>query len=94
MQFPDVLIDGRSRLGTAVTFRVVEIPCGDSLFAENAFEGDAAVHRLCGVIAHKLHCSSSGRERFRARGVGPSIDKPCPADGLTVPMRGTDQDGH
>src|ERR1700730_7207323 len=54
MQFPGVLIHGRSRLGAAVAFRIVEIKCGNGMFAENAFELGAAVRRPGGVISHNL----------------------------------------
>ena len=47
-----MLIDGSCRLCAAVAIRVVEIEGGDAMFAEGAFECDAAVHRVGGVISH------------------------------------------
>jgi hypothetical protein len=51
---PGVLIHGRGRLSTTLAFSVVEINCGNGMFAENAFESGAAVHRPGGVISHHL----------------------------------------
>ena len=52
MLIPDMLIDSRSCLGTAIALGVVEIKGMDSEFADGAFERDATVQRLGSVIAH------------------------------------------
>ena len=58
MQFPGMLIHGRSRLSTIIALGAVKIASGDTVLAENAFERDAAIHRLGCVISHSFHCSS------------------------------------
>jgi hypothetical protein len=52
MQFPHMLIDRGGCLCATVAFSVVEIKGVNSEFADCAFEGDAAIQRLSGVITH------------------------------------------
>ncbi len=47
-----MLVDRSCRQGAAVTASTVEIESADGMPADNAFEGDAAVHRVGGVVAH------------------------------------------
>lgn len=52
MRFLDMPVDGRSCLGTAITFAVVEIKRVHGKFADSAGKRDAAVQRLGGVVTH------------------------------------------
>ena len=68
-----VLIHHGRSLGTAVANRAVEILGVDVMVAGNAFECDAATHRLGGVISHVFivvltSCRGLGQEvcNFRA----------------------------
>jgi len=54
MQFGSVLVHCGRRLGATVAFRAVEILGGDGVLAESAFECDAAVHPIRGVVAHSF----------------------------------------
>ncbi|MGA7382570.1 MAG: hypothetical protein WBX03_17095, partial [Terriglobales bacterium] len=52
MQASSMLINGGGCLCAAVAIGVVEIESGDTVLAESAGEGDAAVRRFRGVISH------------------------------------------
>jgi hypothetical protein len=54
MQLGSVLVHCGCCLGAAVAIRVIEIPGGDGVLTESAFERYAAIRPSRGVVAHSF----------------------------------------
>jgi len=52
MRFSGMLIHRFCRLGTPVAIRAVEVQRADAVFAGNALERNATVHRFGCVVSH------------------------------------------